>query len=187
LKEESIALFREVGTRWDLALDLRVFGQLLLEKQDMESARAAFAESASLFQQENDPWGIGIVSLALGSLALRLNDFEQASRSIKESIIAILRAPNLATIARCLALLGIVAAKEQQPKRAAQIFGAADKILENEGLSGLSQQILYPGMIEEGVHMARQQLGEKDFAGEWANGRAMTVEQTVAYALGRKP
>jgi tetratricopeptide (TPR) repeat protein len=180
LKAESIALFREVGTRWDLALDLRLLGQLLLEKQELDSAGVAFAESASLFQQENDPWGVGIAFLGLGSLELRSNDFEQANKHLKESMTALLRSPNLATISRSLALIGIAAAYKHEPRRAAQLFGAADRIREQEGVS---LQILYQTMIEEGISMARQQLGEKNFANEWAKGRAMTMEQAVAYAL----
>jgi hypothetical protein len=33
---------------------------------------------------------------------------------------------------------------------------------------------------EQGVAAARAQLGEKDFAGAWAEGRTMTPEQALA-------
>jgi hypothetical protein len=37
------------------------------------------------------------------------------------------------------------------------------------------------------VAVARAQLGETAFAAAWAEGRAMTLEQAVAYALEEAP
>lgn len=77
----------------------------------------------------------------------------------------------------------IAPSMKQQLNRAVQLFGAADKILEREGLSGLSQHILYPGMIEEGIHAAHQQLDEEDFEREWEKCHKMTLEQVVTFAV----
>jgi predicted ATPase/DNA-binding XRE family transcriptional regulator len=180
LKLSSINLFREVGTRWDLALDLHILGLILLELKDFDSARTAFNESLSLFQQESDPWGIGIAFMDLGVMALRTNNSIDAETWFKESLTAVGQSHSPWSISRLLALLGTVAAHQGESARAAKLFGASDRLREE---MGFSQHTMHQRLIENGNESARQQLGEEDFALLRATGRTMTVEQAIAFAL----
>ena len=68
--------------------------------------------------------------------------------------------------------------------RAARLFGAAEALRETLGAP------LFPSHLnhyQQGVAAARAQLDDKTFAAAWAEGRAMTLEQAIAYALDGGP
>ncbi|HSH79264.1 MAG TPA: hypothetical protein VLA19_12125 [Herpetosiphonaceae bacterium] len=65
-------------------------------------------------------------------------------------------------------------------QRAARLFGAAEALLEPSG------ELLPPAERSEHerhVAIARAQMDEAAWQAAWAEGRAMTLEQAVAYAL----
>jgi hypothetical protein len=77
--------------------------------------------------------------------------------------------------------LAVVAAGED-PVRAARLFGAAERLRERAGVVlWLTRQWLYTAPAEK----ARAALGTATFDAAWTEGRAMTPEQAVAYALGQ--
>ena len=76
--------------------------------------------------------------------------------------------------------LAAIAAGTNQPERAAKLSGAAQAILDTS-----DYQILPFDRAEfdRHIHIAREQIGEAPFEALVAEGRAMTIEQAVAYAL----
>jgi hypothetical protein len=83
-------------------------------------------------------------------------------------------------IAQCLVGLAGVFAAQGQPRRAAQLFGAADA--RHEAL-GIPVQADAQAIYLYDVTMIHAQLDDTVFATEWAEGRRLTVEQAVALAL----
>jgi hypothetical protein len=83
-------------------------------------------------------------------------------------------------IAVCLERLAGVACAQDQPERAARLLGAAE---------ALRQAICAPQPPadrlgwEHSCSSVRAKLGEAMFSAAWVAGRAMTLEQAVAYAL----
>jgi ATP/maltotriose-dependent transcriptional regulator MalT len=76
--------------------------------------------------------------------------------------------------------LGLLAAQTNAPTRAARLLGAGDALREAKGTP------LSPGYQADyapQIQSARTQLGAAAFAVSWAEGRAMTIQQTVEYAL----
>ncbi len=72
-------------------------------------------------------------------------------------------------------------AAERQPQCAAQLWGAAAALREAIGAP------LPPNEREEyerDVAAVREALGEEAFSATWVEGRAMSMEQAVAYAMG---
>jgi len=67
-----------------------------------------------------------------------------------------------------------------QPKRAAKLYGAAQTILET-----IDYQIPLFDRVEFDRHIqiVRDQIGETEFEALATEGRAMTTEQAIAYAL----
>jgi hypothetical protein len=73
-----------------------------------------------------------------------------------------------------------VAAAEGQPERAARLLGAAQALIENtDAVIGPAERI----EVERDLSAVRTQVGEATFTSAWAEGRAMTLEQAIAYAL----
>src|SRR5262249_30426994 len=82
-----------------------------------------------------------------------------------------------------LAGFGALLAAQGQPRRAAILFGAI------AALRAALNAAMWPAeRVEYERHVAatRAQLGEATFAVAWAEGRAMTLEQAIACALGEE-
>ena len=82
------------------------------------------------------------------------------------------------------AVLGI-AASEGRLERAARLWGAAEAILEP------IEVVAYPyatdrSLRDRQVAVARESLEQKMWTRVWAEGRAMTTEQALEYALEKK-
>jgi hypothetical protein len=90
---------------------------------------------------------------------------------------------DLQCLAECLTGLAGVLVAEQRPLDAAWLFGAAESLLSAIGAS------LEPAdRAERERHLAAARsagLDEADFAAAWAEGRAMTPDQAVEFALER--
>ena len=80
----------------------------------------------------------------------------------------------------CLAGFAAVLGMTHQPEQAARLFGSAECLFEGMGV------ILDPADQQEFDHyvaVVRNQLDETAFAKAWAEGRAMTLEQAIEFAL----
>jgi hypothetical protein len=69
------------------------------------------------------------------------------------------------------------------PQRAARLLGAADALLDAEGLHRHAMD--HRAEYERRIAAARAALGEEAFAGAWSEGRTMTLDQAVCVAIGR--
>jgi DNA-binding CsgD family transcriptional regulator len=96
-----------------------------------------------------------------------------AARSFYEECLAMGYKPAIPAALEGLAS----AATQEEPGRAAHLWGAAEALRETFGapLPPLER----PG-YEQAVSAARTRLGEKTFAAVWAEGRMMTPEQALA-------
>jgi hypothetical protein len=85
--------------------------------------------------------------------------------------------------AKDLEWLAAVATAQGQSLRAARLLGAAESMRE------ASRALLPPARrteYEREVAAVRAALGEEAFAAAWAEGRAMSPEQAVQYALDER-
>lgn len=79
--------------------------------------------------------------------------------------------------------MGYLAIREMRPGRAARILGA---------MESMRERLRYPlpaieqGPYEREISRIREALGDDRFAVERAAGRAMRVEQAIAYARGEE-
>jgi len=83
-------------------------------------------------------------------------------------------------IALSLEAFAGLTAKESRPEQAALLWGAAEALREE------IEAPLPPNERERYHHevaVVRQVLGAEKFSTAWAQGRAMTMEQAIAYAL----
>jgi hypothetical protein len=118
----------------------------------------------------------------LGRLALDQGDTARASALFGESLKLSWEPENEIGIALSLAGLAGVAGSAGQPARAAKLLGAAEAIRESIGrpLTPVERSV-----FERYAATIRAQLGQAAVAMMWAEGRAMTLEQAKAEALGR--
>jgi hypothetical protein len=76
--------------------------------------------------------------------------------------------------------LGSAAALDEEPERAARLWGAAERLRTALGCrSAPAARATY----ERAQKIARAQLGEDDFTAAWAAGAALSLDQAIAETL----
>jgi non-specific serine/threonine protein kinase len=182
LLEESVAIFREIGDQWALALSLVSLGRTVTMAGDPAAARSILEEGGTIFREIGDKYGYALSLNNLGLVALRQGDYGRAIALYKEGVALFWQVGEKVFATRCLEELAWVACVQGDYERATRLFGAAEA--QRETFGGF---ILPAARTEHdrSVAAACAQLGEAAFAAAWAEGRAMSMEQAIAYALGR--
>ncbi|HEU5101638.1 MAG TPA: tetratricopeptide repeat protein, partial [Roseiflexaceae bacterium] len=180
LFEQSLALQREQGRDDRIALSLHDLGTVARHQGEYGRARMLLEESLALVRQLGDKGAIALVLSHLGQLAQAEGDFGRAAGHYDESLRLFSGLEDKAGIAWCLVELAEVCQAQGQPERAVRLLAAAEALLAAIG-RGLEPAVRAD--YERSLAVARVQLDEATFAAAWAAGRAMTLEQAMAYAL----
>jgi DNA-binding CsgD family transcriptional regulator len=180
LHEESLTLQRELGDAGGRAASLHNLGLVAMYRGDYESAKTLIEESLSLFSELEDRWAISILLNNLGLTALHQGDDEQAARFQEESLALRKELNDRGGIAECLEGLAGVAGAQGKAPRAVRLWAAAEAVREGIGAP------LPPGhrpLYETYLTAARNQMGDASWEAAWAEGKMMTLERAVEYAL----
>ena len=116
----------------------------------------------------------------LGHLAKELGDFRRAAALYQESLRLRREVGDQFALAQSLEDLARLAGTQQQWERAATLLGAAEAVC--TGL-GATLPVANAAEYASTVSGACSALGEKAFAAAWAEGRAMSLDDAVAFAL----
>jgi ATP/maltotriose-dependent transcriptional regulator MalT len=143
-------------------------------------AETYLAESVTLGRAVGDMRYTAMALALLGSAALLQGDVRQAGTVLIESLVFLRQIHDRLFMLYCLSGLGGVAAAQSEPERAARLFGAVTALRDVLGVPALRGEY---ALQERMVAAARSQLDEATWAAAWAAGRAMTLEQAIAYAL----
>ncbi len=146
-----------------------------------ERAWQLLTEAAAALRDADSPADLATNRNMLAMIAYRRGEYRLAEELLHENLemVAVLR--DLWTVAYSLTWLAGTAAVQGQPVRAVRLFGAAEALREVMGIRihFSANRELY----EQQVATARAALPESAFHALWAEGRAMSVEAAVAYAL----
>ena len=188
LLEESLALFHTLGDRWGMAWTLSFLGWAFHAQGNYTRAARLLEESLAHFREAGDLHGIGTALGNLGTLTAKQGDFTQAAVCLRESLGLHRAMGSKVGIGIALeAVAGLEALQAHEPEamaRAARLCAAAEALhasLGSEAFAGVR------GDRERMVATLRTCLDEEAFAVTWAEGRAMTPEQAIAYALEDAP
>jgi hypothetical protein len=127
-----------------------------------------------------DKWGTAYSQSVLGSVVFHQGNYERAMALFKESLALRNEVGSKQGVAECLERLGGIAGVQGQSERAARLFGAAEAL---RAFIGAPLTSADRGDYDRNVATTRVGLDEPAFAAAWAEGRAMTLEQAVGYAL----
>lgn len=181
--EESLVICRELGDKRNTAIVLKNLAVLDIPQGDYGLARARQEESLANYKHLDDKQGISDMLSELGLVARYQGNYQQAVSLLKESLSLERELRDKRSIALCLERLAGVNCALGQPERAARLFGVAEVLREAIGAPvAASDRAGY----ECDVADVRAALDEAVFAREWAQGRTMTLEQALEYALGRE-
>ena len=180
LYEESLSMCREAGDKKRIASLLCFMGGMTFYQGDYERAEALSRESITLCREVGDKRMIAYSLIVLGFVMRQQGDYERAQALSQEGLALHYEMGNKRGIAYGLAKLAQVTVALEQPERTARLFGAEEVLRQTMGTP------VYPYERDEydrSLAAVRAELGEEAFEAAWAEGRKMTIEQAIDYAL----
>lgn len=178
--EESLSLSREIKDELSIIEVLLYLGDIRLRQGDNEQAVVLWQESLTLSQKLGDNFGIAFALSALGEAARRQGDYKQAVIHFQKALTLMGEQDSKVEIPFAVEALAITVAEQGDPERAARLWGAAEALREAiHAPLPSSYQADYAPYLKA----ARTALGEEVFTAIWAEGRALTLEQTIALAM----
>jgi predicted ATPase/DNA-binding CsgD family transcriptional regulator len=178
--EEGLAVFREVDDRPYVAMALNILGEILRMDGDFEGAKEAYEECLALSREMGNKRREGMMLVNLGYVAQHQGDYGLTEAYFKEAIILFRELGLKYFVVLSIADHAGPALAKRQPERAVRLLGASEALCE---AMGVVQQPADQGEIDRYVAAAREQLDEVTFEAAWVDGRTMTLEEAVAYAL----
>ena len=182
LRESALAAAVAGDDFW-AALSWSALAMVALGRGDHDGARAALAEGLALARRAGDRFSRYIALYNGSVLAQVQGDHQGAAASFAEGLVFSREAGDHANIAYCLEGLAAVAVARGQSKHATRLLGAAERLRETVGVTVYNYRPDH-ALHERTAAAAHALLDEPTWAATWAEGRAMTPEQAVTYALG---
>jgi non-specific serine/threonine protein kinase len=144
-------------------------------------ATALLEESLALERATGDTVGLASTLRTFGRVMLWQGNHERAMALYQESLI-LLRTigTRRVGIAMCLEGLAAAAVMQEQPERAARLFGAAEALRDT---IHAPLPPTYRADYDRQMSHLRARLEETALTAAWAEGRAMTIEEAIECAL----
>lgn len=188
LSNESLLLFRETKSVDMVQHILIVLGEIARADNRYAEAKALYQEALETAKDLGLKDATAAIFDNMGFVALRDGELENARVFFSRRFTD---APQDLTIGAASNLIGFagIAAVKQQGRRAARLLAAANVLLTDT--IDLNLTLTFDpadeAEYERYLALARQQLDEDTFNTAWNEGRAMNLEQAIAYALEDKP
>jgi predicted ATPase/DNA-binding CsgD family transcriptional regulator len=181
---EALELFRRLGNDDLAALTLHYLGEIALAEGDQVLARRLYEESLTLFRKMGGTWGSAWCLCGLGHTALYGGDHNLAKSLFTEALTLARAVGEKVLVALLLEGLAGAATARARTERAARLWGAAEVLRKEVGAPMESHEL---AAYERAMDEARTQLDERAFAAAWEEGRSMTLEEAIDYALTDEP
>ena len=180
LFEESAPIFRELGDKPCVAMTLNNLGLVDRDQGNYRAARTWFEEGLAMFRELEAKTDIAQSLNNLGLVDQDQGDYVSAKIQHEQSLIMFRTLGDKKGISVSMEAFARLAATEGQSIRAARLWGAAE-VLRAEIRSPMPPNKRLG--FERNTTEAREAVGEEMFEAAWAQGRSMSLEQAIEYAL----
>jgi non-specific serine/threonine protein kinase len=178
--QEAATLERAIGDRLALASTLANLGILLRIRGDYPAARLVLNESLITVREVGERFGEAVTLRSLGMVECADGNLKAAEQHLAESLAICGKLSDRVNTAAAIEGLAHVAVAIDTPRRAARMWGAAERLREEVG----SRLPVYEHAAHAKVlEAARAAVGQEEFNKAWQEGRAMTLEDAVRYTL----
>ncbi len=175
--KESVALAREIGDQRRLADALGVMALLPLNEGEYAAAQELLEESLTIFKTREDRYAMVFRMADLGMLAIRQGKAENARPLIEEALALSIQLGNRWFTASCLERLGEVMVAQNQPLRAAELWGAAQAVRDAMG-APIPPIEFAP--YKQALEQVKMLLDQPTFQATWNAGYTTPLEQVLA-------
>ncbi|MBV9197417.1 MAG: winged helix-turn-helix domain-containing protein [Solirubrobacterales bacterium] len=177
----SLELQEQAGDRLGVCHSLVFVGVVLTQRAEtMDEGQDALRRAVAIAEELKDSWGEGFARVFLGSAEILRGNPELALTHLDRAVRSQALGPIRGTAVEALARLVL----EQNPRRAVRLVGACAAIREAGGGRP-------PAWLKRRGQAIRAQaehiLGRDETQRIWQEGRRMSTEQAIAYALDHDP
>jgi predicted ATPase/DNA-binding SARP family transcriptional activator len=180
--QESLEIRRRLGNQHEISASLSNLGEVVRLQGDYKRAAELYEEAIVIAEQH------GVVAYAaearnnLGYTVYHLGDYERALNLFAKGIAQLQTLGIKQSMLAGLAGIGCVWAACGQVGEATRVFSVVDREL---AYSGLSLVLTDRADYNAGVERVRACQSAAMFASAWARGRALSLPEALAYALGQ--
>jgi tetratricopeptide (TPR) repeat protein len=178
---ECLEVLGEQGNKTDLAFTHSDLSEVAFRKGDYATAWRHAEESLRLRQEARNEWGIAAAQQQLAQVEHKLGRPAAALGRAKASLAIFERLQAKRGLADCLLLVAAIARDNGDAEVAAQLFGAAEMLLDSRGAQLAQPQRDY----YETAYLAR--VRDRLDRTAWATGRDLGLERAVLLAQGYAP
>jgi non-specific serine/threonine protein kinase len=149
-------------------------------QENPDTAKMYAEEAVTLSREIGDTYRLAVSLHTLADIVQTQDDLSEATHLYQESLIIYQGLGEKRLLAEALEAIGILAAAQEKPERALRLVGAAQALRKSTG-SPLPP--VQSERIDNVVAPIMRMMGEEAAAQIIAEGRAMSVEEAVMYAL----
>ena len=180
LLEEGLVISRETGNWATTDYILSDLGNLSQIQDNDEKASAYYEEALDLDWKHGDKWMSSYGCGNLASLAYRRDDYIQAKAFTKQAIKLACEFGDRRHISYLIGQMGIIVLGQGKPEKAIRLISAARSLAESVGIVFNPEDRIEHDQV---VAIIKAQLGEAAFEALQAEGRMMTMDQAIEFAL----
>jgi len=182
LFQEAVDLFLEIGERWGASVTLSFSAVGWFGRGDPIRAKRLAERGLELAREIGSSEAISVACHAGTMAAQAEGDHERARRLLQEGMVHAAEAGNETNVAYCLEGLAALAASEGSLACAGRLWGAAEALMEQIEVTAY---IYAPdrSAYQDRVSAARAQLDEAAWQTAWTEGRVMTPQRAIEYAI----
>ena len=155
-------------------------GYVTAARGDFERAGALLEEGLAMSRESKDLYTNTTALLGLGIVETRRGDHGRAKTLLEEGLVLSRKLGSMVNAAEILETLAEMAGALGDSTRAARLWGAADALRE---VTGSPWAPLERRLHEPYLDVLRSGVDEADWRVAWEEGRAMTLDQAVDYAM----
>jgi non-specific serine/threonine protein kinase len=181
--QEALRSFRQLNEGYGVAHVTIFLGMVATMRGNEGQATAMFEEGLAVARQIGDRSSTYIALYNLAQAALSRSDYDGAASHLEEGMTLSEQMGDRANVAYCLEGLAVVANARGKAERSGRLIGAAEGLHEAVGVPVYVYYEPHRSLYECTVATVRSHMGVEAFQVAQAQGRTMTFEQAVAYAL----
>jgi tetratricopeptide (TPR) repeat protein len=178
LHEEGLAEARALNENWAISFALNNLGEVARTQRQYDLARKYYEECVLLLRDTGDKGDVARFIHTLGYIAQHEGDWARAEDQFKSSLAMFRRLGNRRGMAECMAGLAGLKARQGDAEGGAVMLSAAEAVLKSTGGAWWPADRLE---VEANLEIIRSALNKDAQEAAQARGRAMTLEQALAF------
>jgi tetratricopeptide (TPR) repeat protein len=178
--EEARAVARSMNDEYAETRPLHMLAAAARMEGDLKRARTLYEESLALARKIKDEALVSNELDNLGSVSLHLGDLKKAKDLYRESAERVYKQQNMYLLPYVPLHFSMVALEEGKHDRAVKLLAASDKLFELGGMSPDPDETVER---ENTISRLRKTVDERNFEKLSAEGRKLSLDQTISYSL----